>query len=53
MLTKAHDLSKGNAEEEKSYQEYADRILYRLHSKEIINTGEYNRRFRAGKAETK
>lgn len=53
MLAKANDLSQGDADSRKSYQEYAERILYRLQSKEIIDTGEYNRRFRGGKVETK
>ena len=53
MLTKARDLSKGDVDAEKSYQEYAERILYRLNSKQIIDTSEYNRRFRGGKADAK
>jgi hypothetical protein len=53
MLTRAHDLLKGNADAEKAYQEYADRILYRLKSREIISAQEYNRRFRGGKTDAK
>jgi hypothetical protein len=47
LLEKAHQLAANDPEQEKSYQEYAERIQYQLKSREIITTSEYNRRFRA------
>jgi len=52
MLEKARVLSQGNKESEASYQEYSERLRYRMNSREIISKQEYDRRFRAGK-ETK
>lgn len=50
MLQKAHELAANDPEQQKSYQEYAERIQYRLKSRKIITTSEYNRRFRAGQS---
>ncbi len=50
MLDKAHQLAANDAEQEKQYQEYSERIRYRLRSREIISPSEYNRRFRANQA---
>jgi hypothetical protein len=47
MLEKAHQLVGSDADGEKRYQEYSERIQYRLSSRQIISTNEYNRRFRA------
>lgn len=46
MLEKARQLSLTDAEEQKRFTEYAERIQYRLKSREIITTTEFNRRFR-------
>lgn len=45
MLQKAQQLSANNQAEQQRYAEYAERIQYRLKTREIINTSEYNRRF--------
>jgi hypothetical protein len=47
MLDKAHHLGANDPAQNKSYEEYAERIQYRLKSREIISRSEYNRRFRA------
>ena len=47
-LKKAEKLSK-DTKQKASYYEYAERIRYRLDSREIIDRDEYNRRFRNGK----
>ncbi len=52
MLEKSRQLSQGDKEAEQSYQEYAERIQYRLDTRGIIDKQEYDRRFRSGK-ETK
>lgn len=48
-LKKAEGISKQDPKQLASYQEYAERIRYRLDSREIIDRDEYNRRFRNGK----
>jgi hypothetical protein len=48
MLAQAANDVKNDPEAQKAYDEYAERIRYRLKSREIIDTDEYNRRFRAG-----
>lgn len=50
-LEKSRLLSQPSAEAMKGYEEYAERIRYRLDSREIIDRPEYDRRFRAGKAQ--
>ncbi len=50
MLQKAHQLSANDLAEEKRYAEYAERIQYRLKSRQIISTAEFNRRFRSALA---
>ena len=50
MLQKAQELAANDPQQQKSYQEYAERIQYRLKSRQIISTSEYNRRFRAGQS---
>jgi hypothetical protein len=47
MLEKARPLAHTD-EEVKAYQEYAERIQYRLKTREIIDKPEYDRRFRPG-----
>jgi tetratricopeptide (TPR) repeat protein len=47
MLSKAAQASQGNADAMKSYDEYAERIRYRLTSRVIIDKPEYDRKFRA------
>jgi hypothetical protein len=47
QLEKSRTLAQGSPEETKQFDEYAERIRYRLSSREIIDTDEYNRRFRA------
>jgi hypothetical protein len=49
LLMQADKLSRSTAEERNGFQEYSERIRYRLVSREIIDTDEYNRRFRSGK----
>jgi tetratricopeptide (TPR) repeat protein len=49
MLAKSRQLAQGDKEAEQSYQEYAERIQYRLDTREIIDKQEYDRRFRSGK----
>lgn len=48
-LKKAEQLSENDPKAKASYTEYAERIRYRLESREIIDRDEYNRRFRNGK----
>ena len=50
MLAKSRQLLQSHPEALKAYQEYAERIRYRLDSREIIDKAEYDRRFRAGNA---
>lgn len=46
MLEKARQLSAGDSAQQKRFTEYAERIQYRLKTREIITTTEFNRRFR-------
>jgi len=50
-LAKAQVLAQRSAEERSSFDSYSQRIRYRLATREIIDTKEYNRRF--GKQEAK
>jgi hypothetical protein len=52
MLEKSRQLLPQSPEALKAFQEYEERIRYRLDSREIIDKAEYDRRFRAGKART-
>jgi len=49
MLQKAEREAKADPEAMKNFQEYSERIRYRLNSRQIIDTQEYDRRFRGGK----
>ncbi len=53
MVEKARQLSQASPEAMKGHEEYAERIRYRLESREIIDKPEYDRRFRVGKAQAK
>jgi hypothetical protein len=53
MLQKARQLAEGNAEAAKELDEYAERIRYRLDTRQIISKTEYDRRFRSKKAASK
>jgi hypothetical protein len=46
LLERAHVLAQSSPEEQKNYQEYAERIRYRLQSRVIIDKDEYDKRFR-------
>lgn len=46
MLERARTLSKDSPTEAKAFKEFEERIAYRLRAREIIDTDEYNRRFR-------
>jgi hypothetical protein len=46
MLEKARALAQGSAEQKTRFEEYAERIHYRLESRVIIDKPEYDRRFR-------
>jgi tetratricopeptide (TPR) repeat protein len=48
LLRQAEQLAKDDAEQMKGLREYAERINYRLQSRRIIDTPEYNRQFRSG-----
>jgi len=48
MLAKSQRLAQGDSEQEKQFQEYAERIRYRLDKRDIITRNEYDRRFRGG-----
>jgi tetratricopeptide (TPR) repeat protein len=52
-LEKSRQLSQASPEATKGCEEYAERIRYRLDSREIIDKPEYDRRFRVGKAQAK
>jgi hypothetical protein len=45
MLQTARKQFKGNLEQQKSFEKYIERTRYRLSSREIISTQEYERRF--------
>jgi tetratricopeptide (TPR) repeat protein len=53
MLENARRLTPSDEEQQKAFREYAERITYRLTSREIISKQEYDRRFRSGKTEPK
>jgi hypothetical protein len=53
MLAKAQQLAQGDPEQQKSFQEYSERIRYRLEKREIIGKKEYDRRFRSGQPQSK
>jgi hypothetical protein len=46
FLEQARVLAQSSSQDQQDYQEYAERIRYRLESREIIDRDEYNRRFR-------
>ncbi len=48
-MEKAKGLAQKSPEDMQSFEEYAERIRYRLTSREIIDKPEYDRRFRSGK----
>ncbi len=48
MMDKSQQLAQGDKQAEQRYQEYAERIKYRLDTREIIDKQEYDRRFRSG-----
>jgi tetratricopeptide (TPR) repeat protein len=52
MMETARKGVQGSAEGEKEFQEYAERILYRLDSRQIIDKPEYDRKFRSQQAKT-
>jgi Tetratricopeptide repeat len=49
MIEKARNLARGNKAAEAAFQEYSERLRYRLDSREVISKTEYDRRFRQGK----
>ena len=51
MLAKAQQLAQSDAEAQKRYTEYAERIRYRIDKKDIIDKPEYDRRFRGDQAQ--
>jgi tetratricopeptide (TPR) repeat protein len=53
MLETARKSVGTNPDDQKRFQEYAERIQYRLNSRQIIGIQEYNRRFRQGQATAK
>ena len=46
MLDKAQTLAQQSPQSKASFDEYAERIRYRLQTREIIDKEEYDRRFR-------
>jgi tetratricopeptide (TPR) repeat protein len=46
MLARAHELADRSPDDRAAYADYAPRIRYRLDSSQIIDTAEYDRRFR-------
>lgn len=52
-LEVSRQLSQGSPEAIKAYEEYAERIRYRLDSREIIDKPEYDRRFHPSKTPAK
>jgi hypothetical protein len=46
MLEKARQLAQGNPDAAKGFDEYAERIRYRLDSRKIMSKQEYDRKFR-------
>lgn len=53
MLERARKLAEGNTEATKELDEYAERIRYRLESRQVISKTEYDRRFRSKKTASK
>ena len=53
MLTKAQQMSQGDAQALKNLEEYLPRIRYRLDTRQIITRKEYDRRFRSGETSKK
>jgi hypothetical protein len=53
MLAKAKELSADDKDAAAEFQEYAERIRYRLESRQIIDKWEYDKKFRQGKSATK
>ena len=53
LLARAQPLAEQSPEEQASYEEYAERIRYRLRSRVIIDREEYDRRFRSKPGATK
>jgi hypothetical protein len=51
-LEKARALAQRSPEDKASFEEYAERIRYRLESREIIDKAEYDRRFRKKEAKS-
>jgi len=52
MLKEAERRGGQTPDDKKSFEEYAERIRYRLSSREIISKTEYNRRFRSAQAKS-
>jgi hypothetical protein len=46
MLQESERRNSQDPEAKKAFQEYAERIRYRLESRQIISKSEYDRRFR-------
>jgi hypothetical protein len=53
MLQKAQQQAQGNSDEMKGFQEFAERIRYRLDSRKVIGKQEYDRRFRSNEKQEK
>jgi tetratricopeptide (TPR) repeat protein len=53
MLQKAQQQAQGNPDEMKGFQEFAERIHYRLDSRQVIGKQEYERKFRSGQKQEK
>jgi tetratricopeptide repeat protein len=51
MLEKSHQTIGTDPDGQKAFQEYAERIRYRLDTRQIISKTEYDRRFRNGQAQ--
>ncbi len=53
MLEASRKAAGADPESQKSFQEYAERIRYRLDTRQIISKSEYDRRFRGGQDTSK
>ncbi len=53
FLLKGQGMAQSDAEEKKQMEDYAPRIRYRIDSRQIITTQEYNKRFRSSEKEKK
>ena len=53
FLLKAQEMAQSDAEEKKQMEDYVPRIRYRIDSRQIITTQEYNKRFRSNEKEKK